>query len=206
MDKATLERVFDPFFTTKPPGQGTGLGLSVVHGIMKAHAGAVTVDSEPGKCTTFRLYFPAMHERQELPEKGPAQQPVARGRGERVLYLDDEEALILLTSRVLRRLGYEVTGYSSPAKALEAFRLQPEYFDAVITDIAMPGMSGFEFARNILEIRAVVPIVIVSGYVRTEDQERAAQMGIRELILKPNTVDELARTLDRVLHQTSQHG
>jgi PAS domain S-box-containing protein len=196
MDQATLERIFDPFFTTKPAGQGTGLGLSVVHGIMQSHGGAVTVYSQPGQGSTFRLYFPAAEGAVSTTAAPPPE--AARGRGERVLYIDDEEALVFLATRLLERLGYTVTGYTDPAAALQAFRSHPGDFDVVVTDLSMPGMSGFELARELLTLRPDVPILMTSGYVRPEDEEAALQRGIRALILKPTTIEELGRTLDRL--------
>jgi len=197
MDKATLERIFDPFFTTKPAGHGTGLGLSTVHGIMRGHEGAITVYSQPGKGTTFRLYFPAAAD--TAAEVEVPQREIARGRGERVLYVDDEDTLVRLGTRILRRLGYEITGCTDPAEALQAFRSNPRAFDVIVTDLSMPGMSGFDLARGLLEIRPDVPVVMTSGYLRPEDQETAARVGIRALILKPNTVEELGSVLDKLL-------
>ena len=196
MDRATLERVFDPFFTTKPPGQGTGLGLSVVHGIVRAHAGAVTAYSQPGKGTTFRIYLPAATAAVE--QSPDAAQVPAGGSGEHVLYIDDEESLVFLGQRVLERMGYKVTGFTDPGQALNAFRASPGEFDVVVTDLSMPGMSGFNLSRALLQLRPDVPIVLTTGYVRPEDKETARTIGIRELILKPNTVEELGRTLDRL--------
>ncbi|HEV8644387.1 MAG TPA: ATP-binding protein, partial [Burkholderiales bacterium] len=204
MDKATLERIFDPFFTTKPAGQGTGLGLSTVDGIMRSHEGAVTVYSQPGKGTTFHLYFPAIGD--AATEIEAPQQEVARGKGEKVLYVDDEDALVRLSTRTLNRLGYRVSGFASPVEALNAFRSHPHDFDVVVTDLSMPGMSGFDLARALLEIRPDVPIVMTSGYVRPEDQEMASRLGIRELILKPNTVSELGRILDELLGDRKKSG
>ncbi len=196
MDRATLERVFDPFFTTKPPGQGTGLGLSVVHGIVRAHAGAVTAYSQPGKGTTFRIYLPAASA-DVAPHEAPSQPPVP-GSGEHVMYIDDEEALVFLGQRVLERMGYKVSGFSDPAQALQAFTQSPQSYDVVVTDLSMPGMSGFNLARALLQLRPDVPIVLTTGYVRPEDKETASKSGIRELILKPNTVEELGRALDKL--------
>ena len=196
MDRATLERIYDPFFTTKGPGEGTGLGLSVVHGIMKNHDGGIVVYSEPGRGTAFRLFFPAA---------GPApasvqetHSEVQRQRTENILYVDDEEALVMLVSRTLRRLGYRVTGRSNPVEALEQFRGNPAAFDAVVTDLAMPQLSGFDLASQLLAVRPNIPIIMTSGYVRAEDQERALHMGLRDLILKPDTIEQLSRTLDRL--------
>jgi PAS domain S-box-containing protein len=200
MDRATLERIFDPFFTTKPAGQGTGLGLSVVHGIVRSHQGTVAVESEPGKGSTFRLYFPAAIETARAESSAAVSTP--RGGGERVLYVDDEEALVYLTSRVLERMGYEVVGFSDPVAALEAFRENPAGFDVVVTDLSMPGMSGFHFARALLQVRPDVSVLMTSGYVRPEDRDEARALGVRELILKPDTIDELGLALARVLKQS----
>ena len=196
MDRATLERVFDPFFTTKAPGEGTGLGLSVVHGIMKTHGGAISVYSEPGRGTAFHLYFPASG---SAVERAPETRLESiRGRSEHVLYVDDEEPLVELVTRTLERLGYRVSGYTEARRALEEFRARPQDFDAVVTDLSMPGMSGFELAGELLGIRPEIPIVMTSGYLRPEDQEKALQMGLRDLILKPDTIEQLGRTLDRI--------
>jgi nitrogen-specific signal transduction histidine kinase/CheY-like chemotaxis protein len=199
MDRATLERVFDPFFTTKPAGQGTGLGLSVVHGIVRAHSGAVTAYSQPGKGTTFRIYLPAASADVEHREASP--QTPAAGSGEHVMYIDDEESLVFLGQRVLERMGYKVSGFSDPLQALQAFTQTPQSFDVVVTDLSMPGMSGFNLARALLQLRPDVPIVLTTGYVRPEDKETARNSGIRELILKPNTVEELGRALDKLFTQ-----
>jgi len=197
MDPATQDRVFDPFFTTKSGSGGTGLGLSVVHGIMKSHHAAVTVESQPGKGTTFRLHFPAADGGAAPVAVAPGE--VARGRGERVLYVDDDEALVLLAQRTLEALGYAVTGTTDPARALQDFRSRPTDFDLVVTDLSMPGMSGLQLARALHSIRPGLPIVMTSGYVRPDQQEAARAAGVRELILKPDTADELGRVLERVL-------
>jgi PAS domain S-box-containing protein len=196
MNDAILERIFDPFFTTKLPAEGTGLGLSVVHGIMKTHGGAITVHSSPGKGTTFRLYFPATGLLVDVPA-APARD-AAPGRGERVLYVDDDEALVALATRMLVRCGYEVIGYTDSADAVEEFRRRSPDFAAVVTDLSMPRMSGFELAREVLAIRPDVPIIMTTGYLRPEDQETAQRLGIRDLILKPDTAEELGHVLDRL--------
>jgi PAS domain S-box-containing protein len=199
MHRATLERIFDPFFTTKPAGQGTGLGLSVVHGIVRAHQGAVTVYSQPEKGSTFRVYFPvAVASAQQ--QDAPRLQAVS-GRGERIMYVDDEESLVFLGERVLERMGYKVSGYSDPARALKDFTARPHDFDVVVTDLSMPGMSGFHLAQALLQSRPDLPIIMTTGYVRPEDRETAERRGIRELILKPNSIEELGRTLDRLFRQ-----
>jgi CheY-like chemotaxis protein len=201
MERATLDRIFDPFFTTKGPGEGTGLGLSVVHGIMTNHGGAIRVYSEPGRGTAFHLYFPAAGRAVES-----AQKPVReteRARHEHILYVDDEEALVFLGKRMLERLGYRVTGHTDATVALEEFQAKPGDFDVVVTDLSMPKMSGFALARELQAIRPDVPIVLTSGYVRPEDQEKALGMGLRDLILKPSTIEQLGRTLDQLFRAES---
>jgi PAS domain S-box-containing protein len=195
MDAATLARIFDPFFTTKPIGQGTGLGLSVVHGIMKNHEGAETVYSQVGKGTTFRLYFPAVESQQQL--SGPVTPNSAPGLGQRVLYIDDDDAIVFLTTRFLERLGYRTTGISQVLPALARFREDPQQFDAVVTDLSMPTMSGFDVAREVRGIRPDIPVLLTSGYFRPQDRETARVQQIDELILKPDSIEELVQALDR---------
>ncbi|HEY3897576.1 MAG TPA: PAS domain S-box protein [Chthoniobacter sp.] len=199
MDRETLARIFDPFFTTKSQSEGTGLGLSVVHGIMKAHGGAITVYSEPGRGTVFHLYFPAM-EGTVASVQAPAR-PVPKGSGERILYVDDEEPLVYLTTQVLSRLGYKVTGFVESEAALRCFLQDPHQFDAVITDLSMPRLSGRDLAARFLKVRPDVPIILASGYIRPEDSESARQLGVRDLILKPDTVEDLGRVLHRILSE-----
>jgi PAS domain S-box-containing protein len=199
MSTETIARIFDPFFTTKRPGEGTGLGLSVVHGIVKSHDGAISVYSQLGKGSTFHVYLPAA--------KGPARvtsEPevaTRRGQGERVLYIDDDSAIVFLTSRILNRLGYRVTGCDNPKDGLKCFRDAPDSFDVVVTDLSMPGMSGFDIARELRLSRSDVPILMTSGYVRPEDRQTARSQGIVDLVLKPNSVEELGASLDRLFRQ-----
>ena len=203
MDAATQERIFDVFYTTKPVGEGTGLGLSMVHGIMKSHGGSVSVESAPGKGTRIHLDFPVA----PALAQGEAQQavvpPVAADLllpGQRVLYVDDEEALVFLGTRVLSRLGHSIVGFTDPAAALAAFRAHPQDFDLVVTDLAMPSMSGFDLARAVLALRPQLPVLMTSGYVRAEDEATAREIGIREVMLKPVTVAELGRVLGRMFN------
>jgi PAS domain S-box-containing protein len=197
IDGAVMERIFDPFFTTKPAGQGTGLGLAVVHGIVRTHSGAIGVESHADRGTTFRVYFPAASG--EVKETQAKAQSVPTARNAHVLYVDDEEALVFLMGRVLERLGYRVTGCVDPEQALRELRARPQEFAAVVTDLSMHGMTGFELTREVRAIRADIPVLLTSGYLRSEDRDLAAQLGIRELILKPNTVEELGRAIDRTL-------
>jgi CheY-like chemotaxis protein/two-component sensor histidine kinase len=197
MSAAVMERIFEPFFTTKPQGQGTGLGLSVVHGIVAAHRGAITVNSTEGQGSTFHVYLPALL--QPAAVSPTAVVSAQRGGGQHVLYLDDEEPLVYLVKRVLERLGYRVSGFTEPQEALQAFTAAPGSFDAVITDLSMPGLSGTDFAKQVLQLRADVPVIMTSGYVRTQDREAALHVGVRELVLKPNTVEELGGVLHKLL-------
>jgi PAS domain S-box-containing protein len=198
MSPEVAERIFDPFFTTKPVGQGTGLGLSIVHGIMRSSGGAITVQSELGKGTAFHLYFPAA-EAASLTSATGTHQTLARGGGQHVLFIDDEDALVRLGTLNLTRQGFKVTGCTEPAAALREFHRDPDAFDAVVTDLSMPGMSGFECAREMLATRPDLPIVLTSGYIRPEDEAQAQSLGIRAVCSKPTALNELGEILSGVL-------
>ena len=199
INKEIVDRIFEPFFTTKGPKQGTGLGLSVVHGIIKNHEGAISVYSEPGKGTAFRMYFPVADSdavRVQAPTTG-----TFRGRGERIMYVDDEELLVYLMTRMLERLDYRVAGYTDAHEAIQAFRNDPGRFDAVVTDLAMPEMTGHDLARALLQIRPDIPIVMTSGYIREEDAAAALEAGVQEVISKPHSVDDLGKVLQSTLER-----
>ena len=197
MDEATLARIFEPFFTTKDVGKGTGLGLSLVYGIVTDASGAIDVASTPGHGTRFAIYLP----RVESPvlAAGESEAPVARGHGERVLVVDDEEALVAVTSEVLKRLGYEPAAYRDGAAALAAFEAAPQRFDAVITDEVMPGVTGTELARALRQRRADLPIILVSGYIGPMMTERALAAGADAILKKPLQSREIAAALARAL-------
>jgi CheY-like chemotaxis protein len=198
MEASTVERIFDPFFTTKLPGQGTGLGLSVAHSIMRTHAGTITVDSELGRGSRFRLYFPVLQRVvQRVPPPAPPAVP-ERTRNERILIVDDEPILVSVTTRILSRAGYRVTGHTDAHAALAAFRAAPHAYDAVVTDLSMPAMSGFELVRELLCARGDIPVLMTSGYLGDDARAEADAVGIRELIPKPNTVEMLGEALDRL--------
>lgn len=204
MDAATLERIYEPFFTTKPPGQGVGLGLPVVHGIIGAHGGAIAVESELGKGTTFHIYFPVDATTQVAPMTVSTNiEDEARGNGERILFLDDEEPLVYLAVRHLERLGYRVDGHTQADEALVAFRADPRSYSLVITDYNMPGMSGMDVAEQLKQIDPNAKIVLASGYVRQAEIDRARSIGIREVILKPNTIEELGPVVRRLVAATA---
>ena len=193
MEAAVRERIFDPFFTTKEPGQGTGLGLSVVRGIVDSHDGAITAESEPGRGATFTAYLPATTAAAE-PETAAAK-VAPSGQGRHVLYLDDENALVRVATRMIERLGYRVTGFTDVAAALQAFCADPGQFDVVMTDLNMPGASGVDFAREILALRPEVPVLLCSGRISEETQAKARKVGIRAVLQKPHSMEELSKSL-----------
>jgi len=201
MRREVLERIFDPLFTTKEQGTGTGLGLPVVHGIVTSHHGAVKVESEPGKGTVFRVYLPRVEpEGNFLEDDRP---PSVPGGRERILLIDDEEDLVYAGVKMLRRLGYEVVGCSTPAEALALFQAHPERFDLVISDQSMPKMTGTELAKAILNLRPGFPIIICTGFSPDSGegitQKQAEAVGIREVHLKPLERFETAAAIRRVL-------
>jgi len=197
IDPATLARIFDPFFTTKGVGEGTGMGLAVVDGIVTSYGGAVSVESEPGAGSTFHVYLPAAEGEPAAAGAAPAVLP--QGRGERILYVDDEEALVTLITRLLGRQGYAVHGFTRGEEALAAVRAAPQSYDLVITDHNMPGIPGLELARQVLRCNPALPVAVTSGYLTDELRREAADIGVREVIYKPNTVDEMSAAIHRLL-------
>ncbi len=194
-----LDRIFDPFFTTKDVGTGTGLGLSLVHGIVTEVGGAIDVASTPGAGSTFTVFLPRSGDALESAQEEEPDLP--RGDGQRVLVVDDEEPLVRLATRTLEELGYEPTGFTSSAAALAAFRADPQRFDALITDERMPGMSGSRLIREVRGIRGGIPIVLMSGYVGGAVTLRARAAGAEEVLQKPLSARDLAASLARVLNQ-----
>jgi len=198
MATATLARIFDPFFTTREPGQGAGLGLSVVHGIVQAHDGAIDVRSTLAEGSCFSVYLPAMGS-VPLQAARPAHVPAVRGEGERVLCIDDEEPVVRVTAQMLRRLGFSVVGQTDPADALVAFQADPMQYDVVLTDFAMPRLSCFDLVRSIQRMRPSLPIVVTSGRIDAEDIDTLRGLGISEVVFKPSTSAELSAALRRAL-------
>ena len=202
VDSKIIDKIFDPFFTTKNRGEGTGLGLSVVHGIVISHGGAIEVQSVPGQGTSFALYFPVLESVSEIVEAAVSDAPPT-GK-ERVLFVDDETALIELGERILVYLGYQVTTRTSSVEALELFRANPDAFDLVITDYTMPNMTGGELAKHILAIRPDMPIVLCTGFSEVFTEEKAKALGIGGYVMKPISINDLARICRSVLDQVGQ--
>jgi PAS domain S-box-containing protein len=196
-----LERIFDPFFTTKEVGVGTGLGLSLVHGIVTGLGGAIDVVTNVGRGSVFTVYLPRAGDvtKGSKPRRS-ARPKTRRGDREQVLVVDDEQSLVELVTQTLTELGYAPVGFSASAAALEAFSADPGRFDAVITDESMPGTSGSDLIRKMRAIRPTLPIVLVSGYLSTAVVQRAREAGADEVLKKPLSARELATSLDRILH------
>jgi PAS domain S-box-containing protein len=200
MEKEIMDRIFDPYFTTKEKGEGTGLGLSVVHGIVKNHDGAITVESEPGRGTVFYVFLPVA----EMEDKAEIKKVLDPPRGdERVLFVDDEHATTNVMRTMLERLGYTVKVRTDSLEALEAFRANPDGFDLVITDQTMPHMTGAELAREIMQIRQDIPVILCSGFSEQMNEEKARKMGIRAFVMKPVIRSELAQIIRKVMDPES---
>jgi PAS domain S-box-containing protein len=210
MDEITRTKIFEPFFTTKPVNEGTGLGLSVVHGIVLGHDGAIEVESEPGKGTTFILYLPTTNSTVtatvgNIKSVAASSSPI-REKGLHVLYLDDDEALVFLVKRLLERQGYRVSTFTNQREALDALRADPAGFDLVLTDYNMPGMSGLDVAREVRSIRVGLPVAVTSGFIDEELRVQAAGAGVRELIFKAGDVEMFCEAVYRVVESIGVDG
>ncbi len=191
-----LPRIFDPFFTTKLQGEGTGMGLAVVHAIVKRCGGAIAVRSQPGLGTTFSLFFPRTSD--EPKEREAPSVPIGRGT-ERILLVEDEEVQARSLHNILERLGYKVTFLTNSIVALDLFRSRPESFDVVITDQTMPHLVGSKLATAIMEIRPGTPVILCTGFSHEIDEATAKALGVREFMMKPFSVQEIASAIRRVL-------
>jgi CheY-like chemotaxis protein len=196
------ERIFEPFFTTKSVGEGTGMGLSAVHGIVTGHGGAITVESSPGGGATFAIYLPQISTgHKSAPQDTESKPPPGHGR---ILFVDDEAPLVELGREMLEVLGYEVTTRTSSVEALALFRTKPQAFDLVITDQTMPNMTGEALSHELRRIRSGIPIILCTGFSYTMTDEKARALGIGAYLMKPLTIRDLALAVRRVLHQAEE--
>jgi signal transduction histidine kinase len=198
MDAETVGRILEPFFTTKPVGKGTGLGLSTVHGIINQRGGALNIESRIGEGSTFRAYFPHAEEAAVAQREFPGPE-IPRGNGETILIVDDDAPLVPLAEEMIASLGYEAVGFNRSAQALESFRATPDRFDLVLTDDAMPEMTGTELADALHNIRPSVPIILMTGGGRPIRSDRLETIGIREVVMKPLLSAAIAELLARHL-------
>ncbi len=196
MSPEVSERIFDPFFTTKKMGQGTGMGLSVVHGIVKSHGGTIIVESSPGKGSAFSVFLPAIES--EITDQADQAQLVITGN-ERILFVDDEDFQADIGKRMLERLGYRVTAKTNSVEALDLFRQTPDEFDLVITDMTMPNMTGDVLARKLISIRPDIPIIVCTGYSARINPDIIKEIGIKEMAMKPVVMKDIAQMIHRVL-------
>lgn len=187
IDPTIMENIFDPYFTTKELGDGTGLGLAVVHGIVKSHHGHITVYSEMGKGTNFHVYLPVFNQKKDPTAiVTPATAPLdVTGSGQRILFVDDEEPISKMMHSILSKNNYQVTSFTKAEEALHAFEQQPDQFDLVITDMTMPHLTGTELAKRLLAIRPELPIILCTGQSALIHREKALATGIRDFLSKP---------------------
>lgn len=198
---AILERIFEPYFTTKEIGHGTGLGLALVHGIVKNYGGGIKVFSESGVGTTFEVLLPMVEAQVEAESETLARIPAGK---ERILLVDDEPDIVAAVKLILGQAGYEVEGFTSSPEALEAFRVNPEKFDLIIADLTMPQLTGLDLAKELLRLRPDVPLILCTGYGESLSMEQARAMGISQIILKPIIPAQLSESIRSVLDASQE--
>ena len=191
MEQESLGRIFEPFYTTKGIGISTGMGLAIVYGIIKSHHGEIYVQSELGKCTTFEVLIPLVDKPVSAMPQPPPVNTIYNGSGKHIFYVDDDEAMVFLVTRMLKEHGCRVSGFDSASEALESICQNLHDVDLVVTDFNMPKASGLDLARGIARIRADLPKVIVTGFVTEDLLAKARDIGIRRVILKPDTILQL---------------
>ena len=203
ISKEIINRIFEPYFTTKKDGEGTGMGLAVIYGIIKTHRGNINVYSEPGKGTVFNIYFPALDT--VITEELQTDQEITfQGNKEMILFVDDEPPLVGLGAQMLKKLGYQVECRTCSLEALEAFKADPEKFDLIITDMTMPKMSGDKLAEKIHKIKPDIPVIICTGFSNGISKNNFESKGISALIMKPLLKRELSGAIRRVLGKEKQ--
>jgi CheY-like chemotaxis protein len=203
MEPHVMKRIFEPFFTTKEVGEGTGMGLPVVYGVVKSLHGTITVESEPGIGSTFRISLPVIRTNEK--EDGSEVQLAPKG-AERILFVDDEELLAEWGQAALERLGYTVTSLTDSTEALNLFSSDPSRFDLVILDQTMPKFTGLQLARKLLEVQSNIPIILCTGHSDSVSPEKAKAAGIKEFLMKPLGKQQLAEAIRRVLDTTGFQG
>ena len=196
IDPGVMDRIFDPYYTTKEVGKGTGMGLSVIHGIVNSHGGGVRVESKLGEGTLFEIYFPALEKISEEEKKPEGQ---IKGGSEKILFVDDEESVVKLNHQLLERLGYQVQSTTKPLEALEWFKADPDQFDVIITDMTMPRLTGDRLAAEVLKIRPQMSVIICTGYSERMSTEKAEALGARKYLEKPIDLLNLASSLREVI-------
>ncbi|MBU0966680.1 MAG: response regulator [Proteobacteria bacterium] len=192
------DKIFDPYFTTKELGKGTGLGLSVVHGIVKSYGGAITVDSLVGKGSIFTIYFP-MVDMQPDEQRGVDREEFYQTGTERIMFVEDETAILMYSKKTLEAFGYQVSSFTNGNAAWQEFSIHPDDFDLVITDMAMPNMTGMELSRKILKLRPALPIILYTGHSENITKEQAREYGVSDFLIKPVTPSELLQTIRNLL-------
>jgi CheY-like chemotaxis protein len=197
MPQAVMDRLFEPFFTTKAPGVGTGLGLSVVHGVVQNHEGAIVVENRPGNGTTFEVFLPAVGAPDRAREVSVSDKVATPNVSRRILFVDDEAAIARLAQVMLKSLGHTVTTFGKPTEGLAAFQANPAGFDLVITDLTMPGMTGVDLAHGIRQVRADIPIILSSGFADEVPEETLKVLGIVEVLPKPFQMQALGTAVAR---------
>ena len=203
MDKELIDKIFDPFFTTKEKGKGTGMGLAVVHGLVKNMKGSIKVHSEPGQGTQFDIYFPL--EKNSFEKPSIQTDEIIQEGMEQILLVDDEEEILIMEGQMLERLGYHVDSYISSIDALEAFRSNPDKFDIIITDMAMPDMPGDKLSLELMNIRPDIPVLLCTGFSASMSEEKAESLGIKGLLLKPIMMKDLSQKIREVLSTQISH-
>lgn len=197
MDRSVLDKIFDPYFTTKPLGQGTGMGLAVVHGIVKSYEGLITVYSEPGKGTSFLIYLPQLCEKPSELVKHCNEE--IRMGSERILLVDDETLVARMQAELLESLGYSVTPETDPLRALQIFIADPKAYDLIFTDMTMPGMNGADLTKKILAVRSGIPIILCTGFSELVNEDKARSLGVKAFAMKPLVRKSIATIVRKAL-------